>query len=736
MVRGVAVFLYFPPHAPPRFLCPQLHRPLRSQTSADLHSTVAEVDLTMASAGDVRDIFNLGAGPRQPAPKKKKRVETKPRPAGISKEVQALMGDSVPPVAILEQKQYKQKPSIAQKLFKPRRWDERQFSHKARDDGLSLRHWKRSIPNTVRAHAITTPTDVEMSDSLKEALDIRYEDEFPSEKWDVKPEIPSYSDEVYESNFKSEDWTREETDYLMELCREYTLRWIIIADRYDSESIQTDQSYPPRTTEQMKARYYTIAAKTLETQTPASNMTSVEFQLWEKMKNFDAKTETLRKEQVKKLFERTKDEAEEERMLLEELHRITKNEEDFIRLRRDLYSRLESAPAIRRTERGEEQSTAMYQTSQGLSMLLQTLLAKERKLKRPMANGEQATPVDPRRGQPNQYSRRETMESQDGGPQKKGSVTAPNVRTLSAAEELKFGVAHPTERLTSGVQFRHEKINRLTLAKSQSQTSKIQVALAELGVPSRLVMPTERVCRKFERLINALNILLDARKTSDRVADQIRVLEQTRRLRLGETTEGEVPSGDAMEVDASQVTEDPKSDAVNESTVVEDTQMDDEEQDEDAEGEQDDVVDDSMAQVDEQEDEDFEGGEDGEEEEEASQEEDEEEPQLGQDEDEDVDEAEAEEDLGGDDAEVEESEEEQAEVDDSDGAGSEEADGNGEAESEAEEPDAGTEDEEEPSRPSTSHSAAAAVHKRSASVISDASKAGSNRSGLGRKKRR
>ena len=693
----------------------------------------------MASAGDVRDIFNLGTGPRQPAPKKKKRVETKPRPAGISKEVQALMGDSVPPVAILEQKQYKQKPSIAQKLFKPRHWGERQFSHKARDDGLSLRHWKRSIPNTARAHAITTPTDTEMTDSFKEAIDTRYEDEFPSEKWNVEPEIPSYSDEVYESSFESEDWTREETDYLMDLCRDYTLRWITIADRYDSESIKAGQSYPSRTMEQMKARYYTIAAKTLETQTPASNMTSVEFQLWEKMKNFDAKTETLRKEQVKKLFERTKDEADEERMLLEELHRITKNEEDFIRLRRDLYSRLESAPAIRRTERGEEQSTAMYQTSQGLSMLLQTLLAKERKLKRPMTNGEQATPVDPRRGQPNQHSRRETMESQDGGPQKKGSVTAPNVRTLSAAEELKFGVAHPTDRLTSGVQFRHEKINRLTLAKTQSQTSKIQVALAELGVPPRLVMPTERVCREFERLINALNILLDARKTSDRIADQIRVLEQNRRLRLGETTEGEVLSGDAMEVDASQITKEPKSDAVNESTVVEDTQAEDEEQDEDAEGEQDDVVDDSMAQVDEQEDEDFEGGEDGEDDE-ASQdeEEEEEEPQLGQDEDEDVDvdEAEAEDDLGADDAEVEESGEEQAEVEDSDGVGSEEADGNDDVESEGEEPEAGTDAEEEPSRPSTSHSAAAAVHKRSASVISDASKAGSNRSGLGRKRRR
>merc|ERR1711939_1301963 len=42
----------------------------------------------------------------------------------------------------------------------------------------------------------------------------------------------------------------------------------------------------------------------------------------------------------------------------------------------------------------------------------------------------------------------------------------------------------------------------------------------------------------------------------------------------------------------------------------------------------------------------------------------------------------------------------------------------------------------EPSRPSSSHSLALKSHKRSASVISDASRTGSNRSGMGRKKRR
>jgi hypothetical protein len=29
------------------------------------------------------------------------------------------------------------------------------------------------------------------------------------------------------------DWTRDETDYLLELCERFDLRFIVIADRYD-----------------------------------------------------------------------------------------------------------------------------------------------------------------------------------------------------------------------------------------------------------------------------------------------------------------------------------------------------------------------------------------------------------------------------------------------------------------------------------------------------------------------
>lgn len=49
-----------------------------------------------------------------------------------------------------------------------------------------------------------------------------------------QPPIPRYNDEEYKSLIKKEaGWSREETDYLLELAERYELRFVIIADRYE-----------------------------------------------------------------------------------------------------------------------------------------------------------------------------------------------------------------------------------------------------------------------------------------------------------------------------------------------------------------------------------------------------------------------------------------------------------------------------------------------------------------------
>ncbi|KAK4904897.1 swr complex subunit, partial [Elasticomyces elasticus] len=478
----------------------------------------------MASTRDIHDIMGMGSEARKPAPKKKKKIaEAQPRLSGISREVQALMGDSVPPIVINEAPKYKSRPSLAQKLMRPRHWAEREFQHGARQDPLVLRHWKRAIPNVAPLHHQQTGEDSEMADTAAPESTMQFEEEFPMGKWNA------------------DDWTREETDYLMQLVADFDVRWIVIADRYDPSEIShashdgnVPPTYPPRTTEQLKARYYQMAAKDLELRIPASHMTQAEFKHFETMKNFDAKNEGLRKNTAEKLFERTKEEAEEEKTLLEELHRITKNEDEFVAIRRDLYSRLEAAPSLRRNERGEEQNIVL--SSAGLSELLNRLFAREKQIKRRLVQpGEQSatqqTPLE-NRGRPLGTTKRQDTAETAVENQKKGPAP-PQAKQLKPEEEERFGISRPQEKLTSGVLFRHEKINRITTAKSQVQTQKILATLTELEIPSRLSMPTEKVCKEFERLVGQITLLLDAKKNMARVLEEVKILEEVKRQRLG-----------------------------------------------------------------------------------------------------------------------------------------------------------------------------------------------------------
>ena len=318
----------------------------------------------------------------------------------------------------------------------------------------------------------------------------------------------------------------------MGLVAEYDVRWVVIADRYDyqrhhdsepeANAIVPAKQY--RTMEQMKSRYYYVAATMLAIEHPPSEMSEAEFALHEQMLKYDPDRERDRKELAALQLNRTADEVREEAMLLEELKRITSNEQNFITERRELYSRLEVPISVG--------NTTMYQTSQGLSQLLQTLLQADKSKKRRSILGPEAGAPSPAGQTPTQATapgRAETPSTTAAPPKetKKGSAAPqppPSLRTLTPAEETRYGIQHH-ERLTGGVQFRSDRAQKLTQAKSNVQTQKLASALAELEIPVRLFMPTERVCKDFEKLIQSVNLLLDARKVAEKVESEIRVLE-------------------------------------------------------------------------------------------------------------------------------------------------------------------------------------------------------------------
>jgi DNA methyltransferase 1-associated protein 1 len=130
----------------------------------------------------------------------------------------------------------------------------------------------------------------------------------PFMKFNVKPDLVKYTDQEYELHIKNMDstWTKEETDYLWEMCERYDLRFLIIYDRYNSDY--------KRGLENLKERYYNICKKILEVRGEKSNPL--------KDFTFDTQYERNRKFQLEKFLMRSKDKTEEEKKIIEDLRKL------------------------------------------------------------------------------------------------------------------------------------------------------------------------------------------------------------------------------------------------------------------------------------------------------------------------------------------------------------------------------------------------------------------------------
>lgn len=188
---------------------------------------------------DVADILGFGAKPPPPAtaadeankflltnknkgePKKTK--EKKPK--GMKREVFDLIGENGLVPAVQNNQiapSFKSKRVIG---FKGK-WAYAQIESSARCDQLSLNHWILA--------------------------DISYND-YPYAKYNIKIENVSYSDEDYEIYLIDENWSREDTDHLVDLCYTYDLRWSIINDRAHFST--------NKTVEQMQARFNFVTTR-------------------------------------------------------------------------------------------------------------------------------------------------------------------------------------------------------------------------------------------------------------------------------------------------------------------------------------------------------------------------------------------------------------------------------------------------------------------------------------------
>ncbi|CAG8523086.1 12253_t:CDS:10 [Funneliformis caledonium] len=403
------------------------------------------VDLTMSNKNisDVREILGVETSSILDKVNSDKKINTP-----VSRELSALVGHHVS-VAFERATALKAKPNLHKAVGK---WTWNKYINPARNDDLMLSHWTKEN---------TEEETISFADFNK------------------KVEIEEYTDEEYEKYLKDRDWSREETDYLFDLCRKYDIRWTVIHDRYDWKD-------KDRTMEDLRDRYYSVIKKILQVRpiTPGSQ-TDKGQQI--ALNSYDKVKEEKRKNMLLLLYSRTKEQIEEEEALQEISDRIQANEKKFIREREALMKQF-------------------------------TVEALQPKRKKSLLSG----PTTP------------TIEASGSGfhntsdlPKKNRRTSASSVGSIAieahSPKEVHTPMVVKKEKLTPGVLVRSQKIPIPKLA----LLHKVHKSLQEFGLGPRPTMPTETVCAKFTELQKMTQNLLDLKKLVDKQEHDLKVKRTT-----------------------------------------------------------------------------------------------------------------------------------------------------------------------------------------------------------------
>lgn len=228
------------------------------------------------------------------------------RPEGMHREVFALLyndNKDAPPLLPTDTGLgYKQnKARLGMK--KVRKWEWAPFTNPARKDSAVFHHWRRT------------------TDEPKE---------YPFAKFNKQLQIPTYTINEYNTHLRTNPakWNKQQTDHLFDLAKRFDVRFVIMADRWDKE-------HGTKTVEDLKERYYEVTGiltKLRGQSTPEK-----------KIYVYDAEHERKRKEQLKKLFERTQKEIDEEQQLLNELKKIEVRKKEREKKTQDLQKLISQA---------------------------------------------------------------------------------------------------------------------------------------------------------------------------------------------------------------------------------------------------------------------------------------------------------------------------------------------------------------------------------------------------------
>jgi len=389
----------------------------------------------MASAADVRDI--MGMDPQDNAitrdqifgndKKKTKKSNSNvfQRPEGMHRELYNLLysenKDLPCPLIQTDTNKdlgYKQmRAKLGMKKVRPWKW--MPFTNPARKDGLTLFHWRRTQEEGK---------------------------EYPFARFNKVCSVPTYTELEYSQYLVTSGWTREETDHLMDLAKRFDLRFIVMQDRWDRET------YSVRSVEDLKERYYSIVERMERVHGGATGQGQEQNK---KQFVFDADHERRRKEQLRRLYNRTEAQLEEEEMLRCELRKIEARKKEREKKTADLQKMIAQAESAREGLGGEHGSARK--------------IPKKQKIASSQAPG--------------------------------GRLARPEAATVEPT-----GIRWPDGK-TSGVSLRSSRM-KLPPSLGQKKSKAIEWMLGDLGIETQPPC-TEEICDQFNELRSDMVLLYE-----------------------------------------------------------------------------------------------------------------------------------------------------------------------------------------------------------------------------------
>ncbi|KAK1231813.1 swr complex subunit [Marasmius sp. AFHP31] len=447
-----------------------------------------------ASAADVRSALSI-AGPsntNRSQQLKKQPTQTAKKPEGISRELYSLIGPSAPSLAAqLAKPRLKQKPNLGGggKV----KWEWRTFQNNARSDSLQLGHWVKATVDP--------------------------ESEYPFAKYNVQPTHYTWSQDEYSRHLEGQrsiltttnpltttdidtEWTKEETEYLFNLAKEYDLRWFVIFDRYDYPRGEKD----PRPIEDIKDRYFSVCRKLARNRTWTDE--NAKNHLVNSMQ-YDKDRERMRKLYLTSLDSRTPEQLAEEEALFIEIKRLEQNERKFKREREEL---------LRIIAGVESGLPDIVDDDPTISLSLDP-----KKRRKAMDLDVPPTPI----------------------------LTAPLMRRPQTLKNATYDAQHCIIRnepssTTPATKAAHTpsymRSYKLPVPKA-AIAPRVTQTLGELGIQhSRLVMPTKENCALLDSLLEATTALVETKKVVDKVEYDIKVLRS--QLESRDPDDAEMDNGD------------------------------------------------------------------------------------------------------------------------------------------------------------------------------------------------